>query len=445
MSNLLDALPLRQRKPLRISTDVPLFTGYSSDSSSSSPAPTNQSITSSGVTQSTGTQCFFHVLCMHDFESSDPIHLPFHKDEVLTIIKQEHSGWWAAMRPQGDYIGWIPGSFVLPLDRSKIMECLDEKPWPYESSLNDPPLPAGHNPWVPVSEDYRVCCQTFPMPNTETVGQAFQLVTPTDLVLYNGFFDDRGRSHNYESFFNLSSDERSPDMGDVCAPPTPESPPPYRTQGSYVPQSPIRSEPALPFTASPPREVGDQTPLLCLTTPGTPDEIAPDLLPSLEIEDWLVALKSVATSREGTYFDNGTQGQFQPFGLPANRRPVCFNQGSSDINLLDLTIWGPGNLAEQFCVLMHTLYATIRQHECLDWMAERTSTDVTGLRQFFDIHDHIASWVQKSVLAYDDMTQQAKALDLWISVAEVIGHPCFDSRHVNAYLLQCRIEMPSAS
>lgn len=61
---------------------------------------------------------------------------------------------------------------------------------------------------------------------------------------------------------------------------------------------------------------------------------------------------------------------------------------------------------------MHTLYATIRQQDCLDWMTRRRSTDVTGLRQFFDIHDHIASWVQKSILAYDDMTQQADAIGL---------------------------------
>lgn len=164
MSNLLNPLPLRQREPLRISTDVPLFTSDPSDSSSGSPAPANQSISSSGITPSTDNpQCFFHVLCMHDFESSDPIHLPFYKDEVLIIIQQKHSGWWAAMRPQGDCIGWIPGSFVLPLDRSKIVEYPDETPWPYES-LNDP-LSTVDDPWVPVSKDHRVCCRTFTMPN----------------------------------------------------------------------------------------------------------------------------------------------------------------------------------------------------------------------------------------------------------------------------------------
>ncbi|KAG8219409.1 hypothetical protein J3R82DRAFT_331, partial [Butyriboletus roseoflavus] len=225
---------------------------------------------------------------MHDFESSDPVHLPFHKDEVLTIIKQEHSGWWAAMRPQGDRIGWIPGSFVHPLDRSKIVECPDETPWPYES--NDPPLSVDHDPSVLVPEDYRALSS--------------QLVTPTDLVLYDG-------------------------MGEVCVPPTPESP--------------VRSDPSLLFTANPPCEVDDQAPLLYLTAPVSLYEIAPDLISSLDIQDWLVAFKSVAASQEGTYHHDCTQGQ-----LPASLHLARPNQGIPDINLLDLTIWGPDNLAEQF-------------------------------------------------------------------------------------------------
>lgn len=158
MLKSLDTLPLRQRKLPRISTDIPLFTRCSSDSSSSPLSPSNQDATP-GTTPSTGIpRYFFHVLCMHDFESSDPDHLPFHKDEVLTIIKKEESGWWAAMRPQGDRIGWIPSTFVLPLDTSKIAEHPDETIWSYEN-LNDPPLSAVavHNAWVPVSEDYTVC------------------------------------------------------------------------------------------------------------------------------------------------------------------------------------------------------------------------------------------------------------------------------------------------
>ncbi|KAH0837928.1 hypothetical protein J3R83DRAFT_6161 [Lanmaoa asiatica] len=68
------------------------------------------STSSSGTIPSTGTpQCFFDVVCMHDFESSGPDHLPSHKDELLTIAKQEHSGWWAAIHR----IGWIPSSSAI--------------------------------------------------------------------------------------------------------------------------------------------------------------------------------------------------------------------------------------------------------------------------------------------------------------------------------------------
>lgn len=153
MPKFLDALPLPRRRPLRISTDVPPLTGYSSVS----PSPVDRSITPSVTTSGPNTlQCLFHVLCMYDFQSSDPVHLPFHKDEVLTIIKQERSGWWAAMRPQGDRIGWIPSSFVLPLNKGKVLDYSDETLRLYES-LNESPLSADHDPWVPVSNgDYKV-------------------------------------------------------------------------------------------------------------------------------------------------------------------------------------------------------------------------------------------------------------------------------------------------
>lgn len=52
---------------------------------------------------------------MYDFQSNDPIHLPFHKNEILDIVQRENTGWWAAMRAGGDVIGWIPQAFVKPL------------------------------------------------------------------------------------------------------------------------------------------------------------------------------------------------------------------------------------------------------------------------------------------------------------------------------------------
>lgn len=55
------------------------------------------------------------MLCLHDFDSDDPDHLPFSKNEILEIVKQEESGWWAAMRKGFTRVGWIPRAYVQPL------------------------------------------------------------------------------------------------------------------------------------------------------------------------------------------------------------------------------------------------------------------------------------------------------------------------------------------
>lgn len=264
---------------------------------------------------------------------------------------------------------------------------------------------------------------------------SFRLVTPTDLVLYKGSVDNGTRNHNYESFPNLSYDERSTDMGYeyVCVPLASESPPPHKKQSSHLP-SILLSEPGpsrLTRPTSPPLldatlhhhphsyETDDQTSPLCLTTPVNSDETTPELVSSFDIGNSLAVLKSVAHS------DDGIDGRSQSFEFPADFRPVRHGQSVADIKLVDPKTWEPDGLAEQLCVLMHTLYATIRQDDCLDWTMGRRRTNVTGLRRFFDIHDYIASWVQKSTLACDDMTRQTETLDFWIKVAEVNGGSCF--------------------
>lgn len=64
----------------------------------------------------------FSVLCLHDFETDDPDHLPFHKNEILGIVKMEPTGWWAAMKPQSSSgrVGWIPSAFVADLDDEEL-------------------------------------------------------------------------------------------------------------------------------------------------------------------------------------------------------------------------------------------------------------------------------------------------------------------------------------
>ena len=59
------------------------------------------------------------VLCLYDFASDDPDHLSFRKNEILSIVKQLETGWWAAVRADSDTskVGWIPASYVAPLSR----------------------------------------------------------------------------------------------------------------------------------------------------------------------------------------------------------------------------------------------------------------------------------------------------------------------------------------
>ncbi|KAK7063870.1 ras guanine nucleotide exchange factor domain-containing protein [Favolaschia claudopus] len=65
------------------------------------------------------------VLCMYDFQSDDVDHLEFRKNEILDVVKQEDTGWWAAMRRGGDFIGWIPQAFVNPLTEEMTEKLLN--------------------------------------------------------------------------------------------------------------------------------------------------------------------------------------------------------------------------------------------------------------------------------------------------------------------------------
>ncbi|KAF5392464.1 hypothetical protein D9757_002243 [Collybiopsis confluens] len=110
------------RQPLHISIDPPAYSSishqispdsaYTSESSSARPSSAT-TVTSPSSSGSDGI--IYSVLCMYDFASDEPTHLSFAKNEILDIIKREDSGWWAAMRRDGDIIGWIPQAFVKPL------------------------------------------------------------------------------------------------------------------------------------------------------------------------------------------------------------------------------------------------------------------------------------------------------------------------------------------
>lgn len=77
------------------------------------------------------------MLCLYDFESSDPDHLPFHRNEILEIVKKEESGWWAALRD--DRVGWVPKAFVTELTddaAAKLRDVREElRVYEYEAEL----------------------------------------------------------------------------------------------------------------------------------------------------------------------------------------------------------------------------------------------------------------------------------------------------------------------
>lgn len=117
---------IRQSLHLRIdSTTLNVLQLQSSpDSASLSPASARASMGTTGTTSTVidSELPTFPILCMHDFYTSDPDQLSFSKGEILRIIKQEDSGWWAAMRKGGDVIGWIPHAFVKQLSEEKADE-----------------------------------------------------------------------------------------------------------------------------------------------------------------------------------------------------------------------------------------------------------------------------------------------------------------------------------
>lgn len=60
------------------------------------------------------------VLCLHGFQSGDPDHLSFRRNEILYVVRQEATGWWAALKPKGAQVGWIPCGFVVELNEVQL-------------------------------------------------------------------------------------------------------------------------------------------------------------------------------------------------------------------------------------------------------------------------------------------------------------------------------------
>ncbi|KAG6901869.1 hypothetical protein C0995_007095 [Termitomyces sp. Mi166 len=118
-----------QRKSLYVNIDPYTYRHEvrKSPQSNSPASSTNVSFDSTGTTSSSdsGTPLCV-VLCMYDWTSDDPDHLSFTQNEILDVVKQEESGWWAAMRSDSE-IGWIPQAYVERLS-NEMAEKLRQTP-----------------------------------------------------------------------------------------------------------------------------------------------------------------------------------------------------------------------------------------------------------------------------------------------------------------------------
>ncbi|KAG2118154.1 uncharacterized protein F5147DRAFT_768289 [Suillus discolor] len=236
-----------QRQPLRVLIDSSLPLAHCS-TSPDSPSPLSEySLTTSGLTPSTGDPEWFicNVICLFDFESDDPDHLSFTRNEILTVVKMEESGWWAAMRPEGDRLGWIPSSFVERLTETAVEE-------PYQE---------GVHPWIHNPEESNAR-NSESVSDSECIQLGDTLSSVSDVTKYlllpsNQLrHEDSGRGNQiYDSFFSLP-DYEPPPYGLTRSS---SSPVPSMLQPSVTPPSPV-------FEVSPkPPEKLDDLQLSCFS------------------------------------------------------------------------------------------------------------------------------------------------------------------------------------
>ena len=112
----------RVRHELQLSID-PTGTSFGDRNTTGSPdslSPSSSialSILTEGTTPTSDGSDLVQIwaLCMHDFDSRDADHLPFKKNHIIEIVKQENSGWWAAVSPDGRRVGWVPKAYLQQL------------------------------------------------------------------------------------------------------------------------------------------------------------------------------------------------------------------------------------------------------------------------------------------------------------------------------------------
>ncbi|KAG7099854.1 hypothetical protein E1B28_001661 [Marasmius oreades] len=118
------------RQSLHLSIDPsPFLSVFNPSPDSGSPSSSSRLSTDTSPTSSY-SDIICSVLCMYDFQTDDPIHLSFRKNEILDIVRTEPTGWWAAMKKGGDSdtVGWIPEAFVEPLSEEMADRLMSVRP-----------------------------------------------------------------------------------------------------------------------------------------------------------------------------------------------------------------------------------------------------------------------------------------------------------------------------
>lgn len=99
----IDSTPINYASLKPFNTTTTPDSGSSASSESLSTGSTNSTTSSS---RGPGWR-ICSVLCLHDYTSTDPTHLSFARNEILEIVQQEETGWWAALRIEDNRVGWI--------------------------------------------------------------------------------------------------------------------------------------------------------------------------------------------------------------------------------------------------------------------------------------------------------------------------------------------------
>ena len=175
----------RLRSSLRLSIDAsPYHLEVQPFNAPDSPLPHSAGISASSSNTSAGSRGYrvCYALCLHDYFSDDPTHLSFDRNEILEIIAQEETGWWAAMRPDEDRVGWISRCVQLCV-KTFIRDILTLQPSAFVEPLIDSVAERLlRTPASSRSYEYEIIFA--PTPESVRSLEAYDLASPTSRVSF---------------------------------------------------------------------------------------------------------------------------------------------------------------------------------------------------------------------------------------------------------------------